>query len=318
MSDEALIPFVAVFVGAGLLFIVGWMFVTSQLARRRQRMDRRLSGASDSDVDITLADSLPGRRQPTRTERFDRWFGDMVAKTGLDMDTSLALALIVFCGVLPAVIVFIWRFDEEAWLAIPTLFIGMLVPFVFFMWRQGVWRRTMQNQLPDVLFLLARSLRAGRSIDQAMQLVGDQGVPPMSREFARMSRQMELGLPLSEVLQITAKRLKLVDFNVFASVITLHRSTGGNLPLILDRLASATRDHNHFEGQYRAATVLGRYSAAFIVSIALFILFYLFFFQREWALEFFESSTGIWLFCMAIGLEVLGILWLFWMLRQEY
>src|SRR5262249_12984216 len=125
--------------------------------------------------------------------------------------------------------------------------------------------------------------------------------------------------PLAEVLQISARRLRLVDFNVFASVITLHRSTGGNLPLILDRLASATRDHNHFEGQYRAATVLGRYCAAFILSIALFILFYLFFFQREeFAQPFFESSTGIWLFCMAIGLEVLGILWLFWMLRQEY
>jgi Flp pilus assembly protein TadB len=317
MSEEALIPFLAVFVGTGLLFIVGWYFTTARLARRRQRRERRLSGASDSDVDITLVDTLPGRRPATRAQRFDRWFAEVVAKTGLDMDTSLALALIVFSGVLPAVIVFIWRFDEEPWLAVPTLFVGMAIPFVFFVWRQRVWRRTMQNQLPDVFFLLARSLRAGRSIDQSMQLVGEQGVPPLSREFARMSRQMELGLPLHEVLQLGAKRLQLVDFNVFSSVITLHRSTGGNLPLILDRLASATRDHNHFEGQYRAATVLGRYSAAFIFSLALFILFY-FFFQREMALRFFDSTTGIWLFSLAMAMEVLGLVWLFWLLRQEY
>src|SRR5262249_44208342 len=189
-------------VATGLLFIVGWYFTTARLARRRQRRERRLSGAPHSDVGITPVGTLPGRPPPARAPRLHRWFAEVVAKTGLDMDTSLALALIVFSGVLPAVIVFIWRFDEEPWLAVPTLFVGMAIPFVFFVWRQRVWRRTMQNQLPDVFFLLARSLRAGRGIDQAMQLVGDQGVPPLSRGVARMSRPIGLGLPRGRVLRV--------------------------------------------------------------------------------------------------------------------
>src|SRR5262249_9332749 len=131
-------------------------------------------------------------------------------------------------------------------------------------------------------------------------------------------QQLELGLSLGQVLQNAARRIGLVDFNVFASVLSLSRSIGGNLPVILDRLASATRDRNQFEGQYRAATVLGRYSAVFIAGLAAFILFYLFFFQPEWAARFFASGVGIFLFCLALALELGGLLLLYWLLKYEY
>jgi tight adherence protein B len=133
-----------------------------------------------------------------------------------------------------------------------------------------------------------------------------------------MHQQLELGLSLGQVLQNAARRVGLVDFNVFASVLSLSRAIGGNLPVILDRLATATRDHNQFEGQYRAATVLGRYSALFITGLAAVILFYLFFFQPDWAARFFASTTGIVLFVIAIALEVGGLVLLWWLMRVEY
>lgn len=133
-----------------------------------------------------------------------------------------------------------------------------------------------------------------------------------------MTQQLELGLPLAPVVQATARRLGLADFTVFAALVALHRTTGGNLAVLLDRLASATRDHNQFEGAYRAATVLGRYSASFIAAISVLVLVYLFGFQRDWAQRFFDSGIGVALFSTALGLEAagLGLLWLF--LRDEY
>jgi tight adherence protein B len=315
MPQETLIPFIAIFGGVALAFLATWMIVAAIMNRRREETRRRMAG--DSEPALTMAPPPP----TTLGKRVDVGFQNMIERTGLDLDTSLALGIILFFGVVLAAVVFVWRYDEEPWLAIPAFFVGAAVPLVFFLWRQRVWRRRLQDQLPDALYLLARSVRAGRSVDQAFQLIGDQGVPPLSREFARMHRQMELGLSLSQVLQATARRLGLVDFNVFASVLSLHRTTGGNLPIILDRLAAATRDRNQFEGQYRAATVLGRYSAAFIVSLAVFIMLYLFFFQRDYMMRFFDISqtyTGIILFCTAMALEVLGILVLFWFLKYDY
>jgi tight adherence protein B len=317
MPQEILVPFILIFAGVVVAFLAVWIIVSSIASRRRQHFERRMA-AGDSEPSLTL---IEGVGPQSLSQRMDTGFTTMISRTGLDLDSSLAMAIILFSGVILAAVMFVWRYEEEPWLAIPGFLVGAAIPFIFFLWRQGVWRRTLQNQLPDALYLLARSIRAGRSIDQAFQLVGDQGVPPLSREFARMYRQMELGLSLTQVLQTTARRLNLIDFNVFASVLSPHRSTGGNLPVILDRLAAATRDRNQFEGQYRAATVLGRYSAAFICSLAAFILIYLFFFQREWAMRFFDISqgyTGVVLFTTAIMLELMGGMLLFWFLKHDY
>ncbi len=318
MTDDTLIPFLAVFTAASLGFLAVWYFISSVLIPRRRFMDRRLSGLSNPDLPLPGSGILIGEEGTSWRRRLDQRFENLIARTGLDIGAPMALALILFCGVVPAALLFVWRYEEEPWLALPAFLLGVLVPLVFFIWRQGVWRRTLQEQLPDTLFLLARSLRAGRSIDQAVQLAGEQGVPPLAREFARMHRQMELGLHIGQVFANAAARIGLTDFDVLASVIGLHRATGGNLAVLLDRQAAATRDHNHFEGQYRAATVLGRYSAAFIAAVALGILLYLFFFQREWALRFFESPTGLLLFGLAMALEVCGLLLLCWLLRHDH
>ncbi len=132
-----------------------------------------------------------------------------------------------------------------------------------------------------------------------------------------MYRQMELGLGLVPVLETTARRLDVVDFNVFAAVLAMHRPTGGNLPTILDRLAAATRERIQFEGQYRAATAMGRVSAGFILFMVGVIMLYFFFVDREVALHFFETSTGIMLFAMAMVLEVFGGVMLFFLLRFD-
>jgi tight adherence protein B len=316
MPPETMLPFMMVFTLIAVVVLLIWLVVSSILGRRREQFKRRVA-KDDSDASLTLIQLPP----TTLSGRMDSYFARMVERTGLDMDTTMALGIIIFFGVVLAAVAFVWRFETEPWITIPAFFLGCAIPLVFFMWRQRVWRRMMQNQLPDALYLLARSVRAGRSIDQAIQLVGEAGVQPLAREFSRLHRQLELGLSLPQALQISANRIGLVDFNVFASVLSLHRGTGGNLPTILDRVAASTRDRNQFEGQYRAATVLGRYCSIFIVGVACFIIFYLFFFQREWAMKFFDtrySYNGIFLFCTAIALEILGGLVLVWFLRHDY
>lgn len=315
MAPEDLNPFLAAFGGFAVVVLLVYLVVNAIVSRRRERFKQRV--AADSDASLTLIQLPP----TTISGRIDNWFTRMVERTGLEMDNSFAIGIILMFGVMLGAAVLIWQWEELPWAAIPAFFLGCAIPLAFFMYRQGVWRRTMQRQLPDALYLLARAVRAGRSIDQAIQLVGEGSAQPLAREFSRIHRQLELGLSLGQALQITANRLGLIDFNVFAAVLSLHRGTGGNLPTFLDRLAAAVRDRNQFEGQYRAATVLGRYCSAFIVFLVCFALFYLFFFQREWAMKFFDTSysyNGIFLFCTAMVLEVSGLAVLIWFLRHDY
>jgi tight adherence protein B len=315
MSQEDLTPFMAAFGGFTVVVLLIYLAVNAVASRRRQRFKERV--AADSDASLTLIQLPP----TTVSGKIDNAFSRMVERTGLEMDNAFAIGIILMFGVMLGAAALIWQWEELPWVAIPAFLIGSGIPLAFFLYRQRIWRRTLQNQLPDALYLLARAVRAGRSIDQAVQLVGEGSAQPLAREFARIHRQLELGLSLGQALQITANRIGIVDFNVFAAVLALHRGTGGNLPSFLDRLAAAVRDRNQFEGQYRAATALGRYCSAFIIFLVCFVLFYLFFFQREWAMKFFDTTysyNGIILFCTAIGLEIVGALWLIWFLKHDY
>jgi tight adherence protein B len=249
---------------------------------------------------------------------FDSWFETIVQRSGLGMDVAAALGVILLCGVLAGGIVWVWRSNEvDWWLCIPAFMLGCVGALTFLWFRHRAWRRSVQHQLPDVYYLLARSLRAGRSLEQSFQLVAEQGNPPLNKEFERMHRQMDLGLPLSEVLELTARRLDQVDFNMFAALLALHRPVGGNLPLILDRLAASSRDRNQFEGQYRSATVLGRYSAGFVFLMVCVLLLYQFFFNRDATMRFLQTGTGMSLLMAAVGLNLAGLALLWYFVRAD-
>lgn len=307
----------AVFAATALLFVSLWILATWWVNRRRAVMQRRMHPADDSDPTILLDDVVGGGRGGW-WPRFRRTSAERLERTELGLEPAEALAAILLCGGVLAAVFFFWRDQyDEGWMAVPAFFVGAGVPLAFLLWRQRAWRRRLQDQLPDMLFLLARSLRAGMSIDQSIGVLGEHGVAPLSREFARMHRQLELGLALPQVLKAEAGRVHLVDFSVFASVLSLHRATGGNLPVIMDRLAQTTRDHNQLRGYFRTTTALGRFSTAIIFALVSVVIFYLCFFERDLAAHYFDSAAGFTLFLIGMGMQVLALLVLMVLLRRD-
>jgi tight adherence protein B len=316
MTGVPLTTLLLAFAGTALMFAAVWIFVSWWLGRRGTGAAR--IRAEDSDPTLVLDNVYARGGQAGWWENFRRSASDRLERTELGMTLAEGLAVVFFCGVILAAIVFFWRYEaEESWMAIPAFFIGAAIPFGYFLLRQRAWRRRMQDQLPDTLFLLARSLRAGLSIDQSVGVIGEHGVAPLSREFGRMHRQLELGLALPQVLKITADRLRLVDFSVFASVLSLHRITGGNLAVIMDRLAHTTRDHNQLRGYYRSTTSLGRYGNVIVFVMAASLIAYLCFFQRELAANYFDSPTGIGLFALGMCLLLGALVVLYFLIRRD-
>jgi tight adherence protein B len=305
-----------VFIGTALMFAAIWMFVSWWLEQNRSRQARLQP--TDSDPTLSLDALYGGNGQLNWWQRFHRGVADRLDRTELGLTPAEGLSIILLCGVILAAVFFFWRYEaDETWMAIPAFVFGAAIPFGYFLLRQRAWRRRVQNQLPDTLFLMARSLRAGLSIDQAINVIGEHGVAPLSREFARMHRQLELGLALNQVLKLSADRLHLVDFSVFASVLSLHRTTGGNLPVIMDRLAHTTRDHNQLRGHYRAVTALGRWGNVIVFLMSAGLISYLGFFQRDLAVNYFESTMGIVLFCLGVTLLLGAMVLLYFLVRRD-
>lgn len=305
---------------AGIGVVVLGVFLVGRLLLERRRVAARGTGsASDSAESMLLVQlpTTPGQKAPEGVAaRVDRGFARTVEGTGLGLSSEQAVGLIFLAGLAVAVPLYIWRGD--LWLVTLGFFVGVVVPLGIFLY-MGTRRRMMiQDQLPDAYFFLARSLRAGLSLEQAIALVGSDGPKPLADELKRCSDHMTLGLAVPAALQLAAKRIELADFDALVSVVTLHRQTGGNLALMLDRLATSTRDRNQYRGYFRSATALPRLSAIFLACAAPAILLAYALFRPESFALFFQDTLGMTMLAVAGLLELLGIFWIASLLRLSY
>lgn len=300
---------------AAVLVLGLFLWIRNLLERRRVLMQRRLKGVSTgSDAEITLSAISP--KPAGWTDRLDNAFDSMILRTGMDMDPAQALALIVLTAVGLAGILYLWRGD--LWLSILGMTLGGGGILALFLVLQNRYRRQLSEQLPDAYYLLARSLRAGLSMEQSITLTGEQGARPLADEFRRCAAQLRLGMTVPAAIDTIAKRIQLLDFNVFASTVALHHTMGGNLALMLDRLAASTRDRNHFRGYFQTATALSRITAIFIGIMSPLLLLIYAIFQPEYIRPFFESSSGMTAIAVAGLLQIVGIYWLYRLLHVDY
>ncbi len=247
--------------------------------------------------------------------RFDQAFEKMVQRTGLGATPQESLGWILFGAVLVGIACYAVRPElPVAGAGFVGGGLGVLAVLSVFAARH---RRRVQEQLPDALAILARSIRANQSLDEALALVGRQGGDAVAPEFRRAAAQIRLGLPTIVALENMARRVRLLDVNALVSAVALHQTTGGNLPHLLDRLAAGARDRNQFHGYVRSATALGRISALAIAVIAPGVVVIYSLFQPDYAQIMLQTRTGLTLIGAALALELLGCIWLYRLQRIE-
>lgn len=142
-----------------------------------------------------------------------------------------------------------------------------------------LWVRQMQarrlnafnNQLGDTLILLANSLRSGYSLLQSMETVSRELPAPMSVEFARVVREIGLGLTIEEALAHMLQRIPSDDLDLVITAINIQHEVGGNLAEILDTISHTIRERVRIKGQIRAMTAQQRFSG-YVISLLPFIL----------------------------------------------
>jgi tight adherence protein B len=293
---------------AFVLFLLGryiWDLRTRRLAQRLED-----TGAAD--------DSVVLRRQRPKgwTERMDQAFHDLVMQTGLDLKPDQAVAWMILIGGILAIAAYLVR--EEVWLAPIGFVAGAGIVLASFFIYRSIYRTKLQDLLPDAIFLLARSLRAGMSLEQALALIGNEGVEPLASEFKRCDSQIKLGLPIVAALENMARRLQTIDFNALVSTVTVFQTMGGNLPMLLDRLASSARDRTNFRSYFRTATALARISIIPVaLAVPVIIIAYIGW-QPDYVKGFLDTPNGPLFIGLAIAAELVGLFWIYRLLQFDY
>lgn len=138
--------------------------------------------------------------------------------------------------------------------------LGFLLPRFWLNRRKASRLNAFNKQLPDTITLIANALRAGSSFLQAVELVVRETRPPVSTEFSRVIREVNLGLPFEQAMENMVRRVRSDDLELMATAIAIQHTVGGNLAEILDSIAFTIRERVRIKGEIRVLTAQQRMS----------------------------------------------------------
>jgi tight adherence protein B len=218
------------------------------------------------------------------------------------MQTSMGCALAGFClawYMLPP------PFDRFAWV---TGLIGFALPFLWVIRKGKARLKKFEEQFPDSLEFVARSMRAGHAFSVSLEMIHREFADPLASEFRRTFDEQNLGLPLENALQNLAKRVPLLEVHFFVSAVLLQKRTGGNLSELLDKLAHIIRERFKLRGRIKAISAHGRITASTLSIIPIAVAFLMFYTNRDYIEFFIKDPVGNNMAGVAIFFQFVGYL----------
>ena len=149
--------------------------------------------------------------------------------------------------------------------------IGMGVGGVYF-WVNGKAKKRMDlldEQLPDAVELMVRSLRVGHPFSSAIANVAKEVADPLGTEFGVIGDEASYGRDIAESLKAFAERLDNQDLRFLAVAVTIQQQSGGNLAEILEGLAKVIRARFKLFRRVKAITAEAKWSGGFLSAFPL-------------------------------------------------
>jgi tight adherence protein B len=171
--------------------------------------------------------------------------------------------------------------------------LGFILPRFWIGFRQSRRLHAFNDQLGDTITLLANSLRSGYSLLQSMEMVARELPPPMSEEFARVTREIGLGLSNQDALNNLFRRIQSDDLDMMITAINIHHEVGGNLAEILDTIGHTIRERVRIKGDIRTLTAMARYSGYLVSILPVAVAGLLFVMNSEYMSQLWGDPCGV-------------------------
>ena len=121
-----------------------------------------------------------------------------------------------------------------------------------------------EEQLPDAVELMVRSLRVGHPFSSALSIVANEVPDPLASEMGVIADESAYGRDVGEALKAMAERLDMQDLRFLAVAVTIQQTSGGNLAEVLDGLAKVIRSRFKLFRRVKAITAEAKWSGMFL------------------------------------------------------
>jgi tight adherence protein B len=311
------------FLTVSMSIVVGYQLVNMFLARNSERMRERLAEefgkaeegptssplyrkldqlSLDPDFMPTATAEAPPRPlvKPTFMERVSAWLDE----AGLSWHPAHLFGLMAILAGL-AGCVGVWFGGKIAGPIVAIL--AAIAPLIYVHLTWKARRERYLKQLPNAFELMARVIKAGQSVPQALQSVADAFDDPLASGFRACLQKQNLGMRPEVAFQAMAEASGIIEMRIFAMAMLIQRQTGGNLSEVLERLAGLVRARLKLRQQVKTLTAEGRLQGGTLVVLPFVIMGVLMFINRGYVEVLFQHVSLL----VATGVSMLiGILWI--------
>ncbi len=297
-------------------FVLGTFFaLTHLLSAEEKDIQRRCSVFSWSDeagktANVTLRDArrAPNPKLEKLLSDFPPYFNLPVLFEQAGVQKDVTLWLISTASFAAAAGLTCFLIGGSAFMGILGFGLALVIPYFSVLHKRKRRISQFETYLPQSLEIVSRSLRSGHPLSVGLQMISKEIPEPVGGEFARVSREHQLGLPLEEALKGLTRRVDLLDLRFLVLSILIHRQTGGDLAEVLDNLSTVIRDRLKVLGQVRALTAEGRLSGWVLGVLPLFMFLLIWFINPTYMSILLETPVGRKLLFSAVFLQFLGVL----------
>jgi len=266
MSFEPLI-YALIFVG--VLFMVEgiYLVIFGKSVRLESKVNRRLDLLEKGEDPEEVLNTLRREREQHRESLSLPILAPLSAKAAqanIAFSPPALVMIMVFLGVISFMML---TFFTGASLPI-RLGVSVVMGYgAVFVWLSNKAKKRIalfEEQLPDAVELIVRSLRVGHPFTSAINIVAQEMADPLGSEFGIIADESTYGMDVNESLEKMSSRVDVQDLKFLAVAVNIQSTSGGNLAEILDGLAKVIRARFKLFRRVKAITAEARWSGWFL------------------------------------------------------
>jgi tight adherence protein B len=317
MDNQLIIFIVFVFIAAFFAIEAIYYWWVGKFGAESSRLKRRLDVITDHDSDsISHYQSILKTRYANNSGLtrfiFNLPFADglemLIMQSGKIWPISKLLQYMAFAGAVGLVLCIVLGLNIVVTAVLVIL--ATILPVIYLLRERAKRFDKFEEQLPEAIDSICRSLKSGHAFSSAFGMVGEDFQDPIAAEFRITMEENNLGVNFYDAMQNLAKRIPLTDLRFFVVAVSIQRETGGNLTEILSSISQVIRDRFKLFRHVKVVSAEGRMSAWVLCSMPFVMMLFLSTANENYSELMFGTPTGQYLLKVAAVLMVVAIIWI--------
>lgn len=199
-----------------------------------------------------------------------------------------------------------WLITGDIPATLGMLAVIIFLPTLFYRSMRKQRLKRFEAQLPDGLVMISGAMRAGASLNIALESLVKEQPAPLSQEFELFLKEQRLGVEFEDSLKKMEKRIPIPDFSMLVTALLINREVGGNLAETMETLGTTLRRKGMMEGKIESLTAQGKLQGIVMTGLPVLLGVLLNLMEPEAMSKLWTTTIGWVVLVIIIFMEMLG------------